>query len=145
MKLTEHFDIEKDRLWCQCQRHAGEERGIHAFNVHFLGLAQELRYRLNLPINVVSCMRCEDRHKEVCKSAGQPVTQGSGHLWLPHRQVCAFDIHVEGLENLEVAQLAMAVGFTGIGIGKTKLHLDTLPRRALWLYGKNGAIHYALQ
>lgn len=56
-----------------------------------------------------------------------------------HTQGKAVDIAIVGEDALELVRLALGFGFTGIGIsqkagGARFVHIDTLPRKAIWSY-----------
>ncbi len=49
-----------------------------------------------------------------------------------HLQGKAADIWVEGMTQEELGRQAKAVGFTGIGIYRNHVHVDTRPEPVLW-------------
>lgn len=56
-----------------------------------------------------------------------------------HAQGKAVDVALMGEDALELVRLALSFGFTGIGIsqkagGARFIHIDTLPRKAIWSY-----------
>ncbi len=94
----------------------------------FMRMLQRLRDRLGpLPIN--SCARCEEHNR---KEGGYP---RSAHL-----EAKAADIRIFGPRAIQVLEEARRIGFSGVGIKqngpkeKRFIHLDILPRIALWSY-----------
>ncbi len=94
----------------------------------FIKMLQRLRDRLGpLPIN--SCARCEEHNR---KEGGYP---RSAHL-----EAKAADIRIFGPRAIQVIEEARRIGFSGVGIKQNGLkekrfiHLDILPRVALWSY-----------
>ena len=91
-------------------------------------MLQQLRDKLGaLPIT--SGVRCEKHNKD---SGGYPK---SAHL-----QSMGADIRIYGPRALALVDHARRVGFSGIGIAQKGvhkyrfIHLDTLPRTAIWSY-----------
>lgn len=73
---------------------------------------QELREKLDMPIIITSGFRCEKHNKKV---EGKPKSK--------HLEGLAVDCNI--YTNLEtVKKKAIEIGFTGIGLGKTFIHLD---------------------
>jgi zinc D-Ala-D-Ala carboxypeptidase len=92
---------------------------------------QELRTRYGKPMRITSGYRCANHPIEARKTA-----PGAHALGL------AADIGVEGAEAHRVLQLALELGFTGIGVQQKGtgrfIHLDVrsgqLPTPAVWSY-----------
>lgn len=96
----------------------------------FMDKLQRLRTAYGKPMIISSGYRCPKHPVEAKKSS--PGAHASGQ---------AADIAVQGNDAYQVLQLAMAAGFTGIGVqqkgGGRFLHLDTLtdpPRPNVWSY-----------
>ena len=82
---------------------------------------QQLRTEINRPIIVNSGFRCPQRNAQVGASPTSQHTLGK-----------AADIRVPGMTPNAVAQVAERIGFGGIGIYRTFVHLDTRVGRARW-------------
>lgn len=82
---------------------------------------QLLRSRLNRPVNITSAYRNPTHNVKVGGAAT------SQHLF-----GTAADIRVAGISIDDLAREAVAVGFTGIGLYKTFLHVDVRPVPARW-------------
>lgn len=96
----------------------------------FMEKLQQLRTAYGKPMIISSGYRCPKHPVEAKKAS--PGAHASGQ---------AADIAVQGNDAYRVLQLAMAAGFTGIGVqqkgGGRFLHLDTLtdsPRPNVWSY-----------
>ncbi|AOY74687.1 YcbK family protein [Clostridium formicaceticum] len=74
---------------------------------------QQLREQLNAPIFITSGYRNQEYNTKV---GGSPSSQ--------HLLGRAADIQIKGYSPQEVAKVAEAIGFNGIGIYKTFLHVD---------------------
>lgn len=100
----------------------------------FMDKLYTLRQKYGKPMIPSSGYRCPDHPEEANKSNGPGV----------HTMGCAADIFVSGRDAFRLLELAIAEGFTGIGIqqkGNARyLHLDTAPdglrfvRPILWSY-----------
>lgn len=96
----------------------------------FMEKLQKLRTELNKPMFISSGYRCPEHPIEAKKSS--PGAHSSG---------LAADIAVQGNTAHEVLKLALAMGFTGIGVNQKGsgrfLHLDLMqefPRPNVWSY-----------
>jgi zinc D-Ala-D-Ala carboxypeptidase len=100
----------------------------------FLRDLDELRHRYGRPLIISSGYRCPHYNDEV-SSTGR-----TG----PHTTGCAADVRVARADAYLVLSLALAMGFTGIGVAQKGaarfLHLDRLPnapsqpRPTVWSY-----------
>lgn len=100
----------------------------------FLEQLDELRHLYGKPLVVTSGYRCPD-HNAAVSSTGR-----TG----PHTTGRAADLLVSRADALQLLKLALALGFTGIGVkqhgGSRFLHVDNLPnapgqpRPTLWSY-----------
>lgn len=82
---------------------------------------EELRVRYGKPLRVTSAARCPDHNSRV---------SGTGRTG-PHTTGRAIDLGVSGADAYRVIQIALELGFTGIGVQQKGagrfVHLDTLP------------------
>lgn len=83
----------------------------------FMDRLQRLRNALGLPMPVSSGYRSQEYNAQVSK------TGRNG----PHTTGRAVDITCDGGTMFKIIDLAPALGFTGIGIGRGFIHLDDLP------------------
>lgn len=105
-----------------------KETGELAMDQAFMERLQALRTELGKPMLITSGFRSAKHSAERRKAKPGAHAQGK-----------AVDIAVMGEEALELVRLALSFGFTGIGIsqkagGARFVHLDTLPRKAIWSY-----------
>ena len=96
----------------------------------FMAKLQALRAAYGKPMRITSGYRCPQHSIEAKKP--KPGTHASG---------CACDIGIEGADAHRLLTLALAAGFTGIGVQQKGsgrfIHLDTMEgatRPALWSY-----------
>jgi uncharacterized protein YcbK (DUF882 family) len=118
MNLTEHF---KDtELECPCC-------GELDFDSWFLERLQMLRYKMERPLALTSAFRCKEHNDKV---DGSPTSQ--------HLIGKAIDIDTSSFTSAELYQLikhSYDVGFRGIGVAKTFIHLDCRESKSkLWVY-----------
>ena len=118
--LTPNFSRAEMECKCGC--------GLDNMDENFMKMLQQLRDKLGaLPIT--SGVRCEEHKK---REGGYPK---SAHL-----QSKAADIRIFGPRALALVEEARRIGFSGVGIkqkgehAKRFIHLDILPRQALWSY-----------
>lgn len=112
-----HFTARE--LACKCARHCeGEYFHVPAL----LDRLEELRGRRG-PLQVNSGRRCPLHNAEV---GGAPLSQ--------HKLSMAVDIATGGHDPKALAIEAAELGFTGIGFGRTFLHLDMRAHRAGFHY-----------
>lgn len=114
-KLTEHFTVEE--MKCECC-------GKADMNIGFMELLEKFRVAWGKPLNITSGFRCQKYNEKV---KGVPNSQ--------HLQGRAADIATAPLERYDFVKLAFQIGFTGIGIGKNFIHLDSREGGCnLWKY-----------
>ena len=92
----------------------------------FLERLDMLRYRYNKPIYLNSAYRCANHNKNVGGVSDSPHTLG-----------LAVDIKCNGQEKYWLMKYAFQLGFQGIGVGDTFLHVDDKtqePRPNVWTY-----------
>lgn len=82
---------------------------------------QQLRDKLGVPIKIVSGYRNPEYNKKVGGVRNSQHVLGK-----------ASDIIVKGMDSVELSRHAKMVGFTGIGIYQTFLHVDVRENEANW-------------
>lgn len=121
---TKYPNFSRKKLACS---HCGAE-GIRP---ELMDKVQALRNAYGKPMPETSGYRCPQHPEEAKKSV-----PGAHQLGL------AIDIGLQGAEAYELLKLALAAGFTGIGVnqkgGARFIHLDVatteLPRPTVWSY-----------
>lgn len=120
--ITEHFTARE--LECPCC-------GRVPINARSAIRLEWLRATLGgHPLHVVSGYRCPKHNAKVGGAAGSE-----------HLRGMAFDIvsYAVDLQSEEAFEAMIAAGFTGIGRGAGKCHVDDgHPRHTFWRYGENG-------
>lgn len=84
---------------------------------------QQLRDRLDVPLVINSAYRCSERNKQV---GG---VDNSQHLYGKEVDI---SLHTIPLQIKEIKRIARQIGFTGVGLYNTFIHLDVRHRRADW-------------
>ena len=97
----------------------------------FMRMLQELRNQMNGPLRVSSARRC-DRHNDDVSTAKN---KKNG----VHTLGQASDILISGERAMLLFEKARQIGFSGIGLSQKGMtsrfvHLDRLPRKALFSY-----------
>lgn len=115
-QLSPHFQAWEFQCPC-CGRLP--EQGISR---QLLDRLEALRARLGRPIRVTSGYRCPKYNAAVPGAA-------DGSL---HQSGEAADIQVNGVDPPALLVHAHAVGFTGLGLYKTHVHVDVRPSLAGW-------------
>ncbi|MDW7660600.1 MAG: D-Ala-D-Ala carboxypeptidase family metallohydrolase [Bacillota bacterium] len=97
--------------------------GSHQVAIHhqLLEKLQQLRDMAQKPVLITSGYRNPSHNAKVCGSSTSRHLTGE-----------AADIQIPGLHPDEVAQLAVAAGFTGIGIYDSFTHVDVRPVPVRW-------------
>tara|TARA_R110000782_G_scaffold111719_1_gene201527 strand:- start:9 stop:350 length:342 start_codon:yes stop_codon:yes gene_type:complete len=102
-----------------------QETGENEMNEDFLIKLDDLRHECGFPFIVTSGYRSKDHSIEKRKAKGGTHTQG-----------IAADIRIHnGAEGFIIVSKAIKMGFKGIGVAKTFIHLDvrkTIP--VIWSY-----------
>lgn len=111
-------DFKESEFTCRCG--CGESE----MDPEFIFMLQKLRDLYQKPITIVSGRRCKKHNKEV---GG---VDGSAHLTGIGADIKA----LTGEEKYDLCKLAFLVGFSGVGIGKTFVHVDTKRNRRVWTY-----------
>ncbi len=100
------------------------ETGENNMDKNFLLLLDELRGKCGFPFIVSSGFRSPNHSKEITKK-----TPGT------HSQGIAADIVITSAsKRYTFIQQALALGFKGIGIHKSFIHVDTRSNSVIWLY-----------
>jgi len=115
MIIKEYFSDKELRCSCGC--------GEMNINSHALEKLYALRHLFGNPITLSSAFRCKAHNKKI---GGKPQ---SGHLTGE-----AFDIKVTNENDRKILDIAVGLGFNGIGIANTFIHVDTKERVAVWTY-----------
>lgn len=119
MDTYKYFSVVADRRLFVCSE-TGEEGISHEFVLSL----DELREACGFPFNINSGYRSPRHSKEVVKNTPGEHTRGAADV------KC-----LSSYKRFIIVKYALAMGFTGIGIAKTFIHLDKrigTPR--IWLY-----------
>jgi len=115
--MYKHFDISEFRC---------RETGENDMDESFIHMLDELRERVGFPMVITSGYRSKQHTAERNKEKGGTHTQG-----------IAADIAVNnGFERMNLVHEALKMGFGGIGVARTFVHIDmraTTP--VMWTYG----------
>jgi len=128
--LTKHFSLEE--IQCKCLNLACPGKKAEAFEIDTLFRLQAFRDLYGKPMRISSGARCITHNLEV----GGVIS--SFHVVKIETGVkCqAYDIGTASAkERYALVQLAQRIGFKGIGIAETFVHVDTRDGEAkLWSY-----------
>lgn len=120
----------KNFLWSELQCPCIECNHIRNVSGRAIRALQELRDIIGAPLHINSGARCRAHNEAV---GG---TRNSMHLSLTTAASCAFDIslfHNDVKYDIdELFDNALTVGFTGIGLYHTFIHVDTRGPVVLW-------------
>lgn len=119
-----HFTPQE--LACRCQGRGC--RGAYYHDPAFLDALETLRAETGRPLIINSAHRC---------AVWNTLTGGAPMSW--HRKL-AVDIRLQPHDRDPLIAAAVACGFTGIGAGRTFLHLDRRAVPARWTYGHEEAL-----
>ena len=118
MRLTANFS--KEEFECPCCQ-------VSKMDKDFMGKLQVLRYVLERPMYINSGYRCERHNREV---NGIPTSR--------HLIGIGADISTVGWTSADLYKVikeAQNLGFSGIGISKSFIHLDTrTTSKKMWVY-----------
>lgn len=84
---------------------------------------QQLRDRLGVPLVITSAYRCPERNKQVGGA------DNSQHLY---GKAVDISLHTIPLQIEEIKRIARQIGFTGVGLYNSFIHLDVRHRQANW-------------
>lgn len=116
VEIIPHFDDSELRCKCGC--------GQLQTDKDFLNKLSKLRELCGFPLTVTSYFRCCNHPEEASKAVPG---------W--HNKGMAIDIvKPQGIRGYLLLKNAIKVGFTGIGVAKTFIHLDTRDTPAVWGY-----------
>ena len=90
---------------------------------------QKIRDKVGKPVIITSAFRTPEHNIAVKGAQPTDDSEGSQHLYGK-----AADISVQGMTGQQLANIARAVGFTGIGIAGTWCHVDVRDEKAEWRY-----------
>jgi len=96
-------------------------------NGPFMAMLEKLRVALGRPLVIRSGFRCESKNMSLKKAAKNSL----------HLRGRAVDIRVRSsFERFMLIKHAMQLGFAGIGVNRTTVHLDNRPQSdaAMWHY-----------
>lgn len=113
-----HFTARE--LACRCRRHCD---GEYWHDPGFLDRLEALRAAMAAPLRLTSGRRCALHNADV---GGAPLSR--------HKLAIAADIALAGHDPAQLARAARDAGFTGLGFGRTFLHVDARTRPARWHY-----------
>ncbi|MEP1832689.1 MAG: D-Ala-D-Ala carboxypeptidase family metallohydrolase [Hyphomonas sp.] len=102
--------------------------GAYWHDPDFLDALESLRAAVGRPLIVNSGHRCDRWNAEI---------GGAEHSM--HRQI-AVDLALHGHDRFALLAAAEALGFTGLGLGRTFLHLDRRASPARWYYKRSRAL-----
>ena len=133
-KASKNFSWKE--LECKgCRKGGRPEYCYHNFvptkniDLYAITKLQALREAVGLPLTINSAARCLGHNKFV---GGSGVSQ---HISTNSVKSNAFDVKVpKGMTPEELAFIAEEVGFDGIGIYNTFVHVDTRGNKARWNY-----------
>lgn len=119
--LSKYFNPEQDERLYICS-----ETGEQGINDDFIESLDMLRELCDFPFVITSGYRSPRHTKEKDKPGG-PGQHSAG---------VAADIRVaDGVQRFAIVDNAIALGFSGIGVAKTFVHVDTRPGQSvLWTY-----------
>ena len=110
--------IDGKDLCCKCC-------GQHYYSIELIArlnyLRQAVKEKFGKDLIITSAYRCPAHNARVGGVKGSYHTKGM-----------AADVKVEGIDSVELAIMAEQVGFTGIGIYNTFIHVDVREKPAKW-------------
>lgn len=111
---------------CHCQgRFCGSEIWL---DEEFMDALEALRRVVGKPLTVTSAHRCDQWNAAV---GGAPLSR--------HKQIAA-DILLRGHDRFDVLVAAESLGFTGIGMARSFIHLDRRKAPARWYYKRSKSL-----
>lgn len=102
-----------------------KETGENKMRKEFLHKLDELRHYCGFPFVITSGYRSVNHSAEIKKPKGGTHTQG-----------IAADIYINnGVDRINIVSKALELGFTGIGVAKTFVHVDIRDSTpVMWTY-----------
>ncbi len=122
MKLDKNTILTKNFTWSEFTCNCGKEHE-HKISGNLVEMLQELRDSIGCAIHVNSAYRCKEHNETV---GGKPNSQ--------HVEGTAADIEVPQMTLVTVALHAAKIGFIGIGLYDTFLHLDVRENKELTVW-----------
>lgn len=115
-QLTENFNLQEFECTHPDHRHVKIDENL----VHKL---QKLRDMLGVPLRINSAYRCIERNKQV-----------GGATNSQHMYGKAVDVSLHNVDKSidEVKEIAEDIGFDGIGLYRSFIHLDVRGKPARW-------------
>lgn len=113
-----HFRVRE--LSCRCGGRFCSGQYWH--EAAFLDALEDMRARAGRPLVLTSGHRCAGWNAAV---GGAPLSR--------HKQIAA-DIQIAGHSRKALLDAAIGAGFTGLGLGRSFLHVDRRTRPARWYY-----------
>ena len=114
-RLTKNFLYSEFTCKCGC--------GFNVIQLEFVRRLQMIRTLIRRPLTVVSGCRCIRHNRRV-----------GGAKKSRHLRGIAVDVRAIGLTPKQIARIARSLGFGGIWIGKTFVHLDFRSTPCEWNY-----------
>lgn len=120
--LSEHFSVAEFQCKCGC--------AICNVDQALINKLELLRSQIGKKIIITSGCRCPEWNKKI---GGKPNSQ---HITTPKRACLAADIDAPlDADKYQLVKAAMSLGFSGIGINGSFLHLDLkLGDPRMWSY-----------
>ena len=112
IQISNNFNLREFECPC-CHRVIIHEK--------LLRLLVKLRKKIKHPLYINSGYRCKEENIRV---GGVPNSY--------HRMGYAADIRTDHINPIDLVALAMGVGFIGIGLYRTFLHVDIRPNEHFW-------------
>lgn len=116
VQLSAHFNSKEWECRCGCPE--------VLIDLDHVARLEEIRAVIGKPFKITSGYRCPSYNRKI---GGAKKSQ--------HMEGVATDIQIGGVTPKELADVADAMGFGGVGRYRTFTHLDSRKRKARW--GKN--------
>lgn len=115
-QLTENFNLQEFECTGHNHRHVMIDEGL-------VEKLQQLRDRLGKPLKINSAYRCPQRNQQVGGAENSQHLKGK-----------AVDVNIMNLDCDidEIKRMAIEIGFTGIGLYNSFIHLDVRLIPARW-------------
>jgi len=115
-KLSKNFNMQEFECTHPDHRHVRVDEEL-------VEKLQQLRDKLGVPLIINSAYRCPERNKQVGGA------KNSQHLY---GKAADISMHNIDLPIEEVRELAEKIGFRGIGLYNSFIHVDVRHRKARW-------------